>query len=212
MVRNATGTLASYDGRVLIITMKHVLDLYRSELANDARTIFRFSETEFDPLTRIAGEHASSDLVSISAENLDIHRAAPHLPPLVPYPISRVPLPKPVVGDQITLTGWPEEVRQLNDGGREIHHKPESLIGIKVTHLFEDRFQCILDRTDWEDSAGRTEYLGAPIGSGFSGAPMFSQRLESGVAVLTLVGFVREYGGVFDVLVGSYSSDTPGLS
>ena len=209
MVRNATGTLVYREGVTLIVTMKHVLDIYRSAQESDSRTIFRFSETEFDPLTRIVGENAASDLVSLNAEGLSIYRDAPHLPPLTQYPTPTWPLPKPVVGDQIILTGWPEEVRVLSDGGREIHHKPESLIGIRVTHLFEGRFQCVLDRTGWEDSAGRSDYIGAPISSGFSGAPMFAERLENGIAVLTLVGFVREYGELLDVLVGSYSSDIP---
>lgn len=60
MVRNATGTLVYREGVTLIVTMKHVLDIYRSAQESDSRTIFRFSETEFDPLTRIVGENAAS--------------------------------------------------------------------------------------------------------------------------------------------------------
>lgn len=98
----------------------------------------------------------------------------------------------------------------MRDGGREVFSKPEGLVGIEVTEVQEHRFICVLDRTNWTASNTRAGYLKEPIGSGFSGSPVFVERTVNGEFAPELVGFLLGTYEAYDTIALSYAdSITP---
>lgn len=204
-VRGATGTLLRINDRLRLVTMKHVLDAYRSERANDRRTKFSFAGLEFDPERTLVGESDVADLAIFNTVGANFTRNAPHLPPLEYFIPTEWPQRRVTIGSRVFLGGWPEEYREIRDGGREVFSKPEALVGVEVTDVQREQFVCTLDRTNWTASNKRAGYLKEPIGSGFSGSPVFVERTVHGEFAPELVGFLKGTWEKYDTIVLTFA-------
>ncbi len=206
LVFNATGTLVAFSGKPRLVTMKHVLDVYRTKKAEDPRTVFAFGGLEFDPLAVLVAESEDADLAVLDTSGARFERDAPLLPALAYFTPGPWPPATVAVGDKVFLGGWPEDYRELRDGGRDVFSKPESLVGIIVTEVQANQFICTLDRSNWSQSRDRgPQYLNEPIGSGFSGSPVFRETMSGAIFIPELVGFLKGAWTAFDSVVISHA-------
>lgn len=118
--------------------------------------------------------------------------------------------PEPVKeGEVVFLGGFPEEMRDLLDGGRELSHRSFTITGLLIAVAFmnPDRFTCRYDKSDWETAFAPEDSspLVIPDFSGMSGCPIFRDASEN--YTFDLAGFVKEESPEYNLLEATASSN-----
>jgi hypothetical protein len=204
VVGSGSGTLLRVGGKEVLVTMRHILEIYRNAHGVDDRIGMHFGGLSFEP--RIVDESAATDLAVLEVKGLPFERADPDFPPLRFLEPTRWPADDAEEGDTVFIGGWPEAYRNIRDGGAELHFEKYDTIVATVTGAFYDRFTCLFDRGEWSSRFSDRAYEQDRRMSGKSGGPVFRET-RGKVLTFDLVGFVKEHDPETDVLVVSSASN-----
>lgn len=176
VVNTGSISLLKLDGH-FGVTCRHVIEKYRTRLAEDDDMIFQVGNEQLDPLDLIIAESAQLDLAVLDlsgakSANLTIEDKEEvwfiEPPRWPPYPVSP--------GEFVTLAGYPADWRR-QPAGDEVEHGLFSLGSSMVTSVSKENISCAFEREYWVQAYGpEVEIEDLSDLGGMSGSPVFIHR------------------------------------
>lgn len=197
-ISNATTTLIHLTKRTVAVTCWHVIEGYRSFLAQNEDVVAQLGDTVIDPLSQLVDESREFDLAVIELTKDQVAKITKEGEIGSRLVDGRSWPPKNVsAGEVVMLAGFPGTFRQLASFD-EITFDAFCAAGIRVHSSHADYFTCQFEREYWVKSFGTSEdsrHL-EPILGGLSGGPAFIDRGLN----WELGGFIYEHSPQFDIL------------
>jgi hypothetical protein len=173
--------------RLLVVTAKHVIDVYFSAKQGDPHTLCQIGNIAFDPEQRLIAKGEKIDIATLAITDGELRL-------LKKSPISLWPPAPPESDSGVLFAGHPAAEVKM-EGPRAGNFGLYTASGIVQT---VSDWQ-LSSRIEWEHSFGNLPPTGYETG-GMSGGPMLAIRERSGILSFPLAGVISEGWSRRDVI------------